>query len=237
MMKSLVLPLTVTAVLTSHAGAAQSAQTNAASAPKANTQTSDLFGNSVLAKGKGVEIKRSKLDAEVIRAKAQMAANGRPISPEQTVMMEQQILEQLINVQLLEAKATDADKAAGKAAAEKKFEDAKAKLGSEDALNRQLKIMGATREEVLAKWAEALTAETVLKRELKINITDADTKKFYDDNPSRFEQPESVRASHILLTTRDPVSGTDLPDDKKAAKRKEMEGLLKLAGFSYHDGK
>ena len=54
MMKSLVLPLTVTAVLTSHAGAAQSAQTNAASAPKANTQTSDLFGNSVLAKGKGV---------------------------------------------------------------------------------------------------------------------------------------------------------------------------------------
>ena len=229
MMKSLVLPLTVTAVLTSHAGAAQSAQTNAASAPKANTQTSDLFGNSVLAKGKGVEIKRSKLDAEVIRAKAQMAANGRPISPEQTVMMEQQILEQLINVQLLEAKATDADKAAGKAAAEKKFEDAKAKLGSEDALNRQLKIMGATREEVLAKWAEALTAETVLKRELKINITDADTKKFYDDNPSRFEQPESVRASHILLTTRDPVSGTDLPDDKKAAKRKEMEGLLKRA--------
>lgn len=229
MMKSLVLPLTVTAVLTSHAGAAQSAQTNAASAPKADSQTSDLFGNSVLAKGKGFEIKRSKLDAEVIRAKAQMAANGRPISPEQTVMMEQQILEQLINVQLLEAKASDADKAAGKAAAEKKFEDAKTKLGSEDALNRQLKIMGATREEVLAKWAEALTAETVLKRELKINITDADAKKFYDENPSRFEQPESVRASHILLTTQDPATRTDLPDDKKAAKRKEMEGLLKRA--------
>jgi peptidyl-prolyl cis-trans isomerase C len=229
MMKLLVLPLSVTMLVIGHAGAAQSAPTNTAPAAKTDAKTSDLFGNSVLAKGKGVEVKRSKLDAEVIRAKAQMAANGRPISPEQTAMMEQQILDQLINVQLLEAKATDADKAAGKAAAEKKFEEAKAKLGSEEALNRQLKLMGATRDEVLAKWAEALTAETVLKRELKISITDADTKKFYDDNPSRFEQPESVRASHILLTTRDPVSGTDLPDDKKAAKRKDIDGLLKRA--------
>ena len=64
--------------------------------------------------------------------------------------------------------------------------------------------MGATREEVLAKWTESATAEAVLKRELKVNVTDADAKKFYDDNPARFEEPEMVRASHILLMTTDP---------------------------------
>src|SRR5262249_5626167 len=150
-------------------------------------------------------------------------------SADQTVLMEQQILDQLINVQLLKAKATDADRAAGKAAAEKRFNDVKTKLGSDDALKRQLTLMGATQDEVLRKWTEAMTAEAVLKRELKINISDADAKKYYDENPAKFEQPEMVRASHILLSTRDLTTGTELSDDKKAAKRKEMEGLLKRA--------
>jgi peptidyl-prolyl cis-trans isomerase C len=169
------------------------------------------------------------LDDEVIRIKAQASAHGQSIPPEQVATMERQILEQLIQVQLLKAQATDADKAAGKALAEKRFEEAKAKLGSEEQLNRQLKLMGATREEVLAKWTESATAEAVLKRELKVNVTDADAKKYYDENPARFEEPEMVRASHILLVTSDPKTNAELTDEQKAAKRKQMEGLLKRA--------
>jgi parvulin-like peptidyl-prolyl isomerase len=69
----------------------------------------------------------------------------------------------------------------------------------------------------------------VLKRELKVNVTDADAKKYYDDNPARFEEPEMVRASHILLVTTDPKTNAELSDEQKAAKRKQMEGLLKRA--------
>jgi peptidyl-prolyl cis-trans isomerase C len=229
MMKILVPLAVAAALICARAGAAQPTPTNAVPAAKAGGASSDLFGNTVVAKGKGVEVKRGELDADVIRAKSQLAANGRPVSPDQTTAMEQQILDQLINVQLLRAKATDADRAAGKAAALKRFEDVKSKLGTEEALKRQLTLMGATQDEVIEKWSEALTAEAVLKRELKINITDADAKKYYDENPARFEQPEMVRASHILLTTRDPSSGAELADDKKAAKRKEMDSLLKRA--------
>ena len=183
----------------------------------------------MVAKGKGVKVTRGQLDDEVIRVKAQAAGRNQNIPPEQMGMMERQILEQLIQVQLLQAKATEADKAAGKALAEKRFEEAKTRLGSEDALNRQLKLMGATREEVMGKWAESATAETVLKRELKVNVTDADVKKYYDDNPARFEEPEMVRASHILLLTTDPKTNAELTEDQKPAKHKEMEGLLKRA--------
>ena len=38
-----------------------------------------------------------------------------------------------------------------------------------------------------------------------------------------------VRASHILLITRDTATQTDLSEDKKAAKHKQMEDLLKRA--------
>jgi peptidyl-prolyl cis-trans isomerase C len=228
MTKFLVLLLGVAVLTTGRVPAAEPASTNAAPAAKPESKTADLFGNTVVAKGKGFEIKRNQLDEEVIRAKAQAAARNQTIPPEQMVMVERQILDQLIQLQLLKAKATDADKAAGKQLAEKRFADAKAKLGEEQ-FSRQLKLMDSTAEEVVVKWAEAMTAEAVLKREVKVNVTDEEVKKYYEDNPSRFEKPEMVRASHILLTTRDAAGGAELSDDKKAAKHKQMEELLKRA--------
>jgi peptidyl-prolyl cis-trans isomerase C len=229
LIKTLVLLLVVAALPVWGAAADQPAATNAAAAAKPSVKTSDLFGSKVVAKGKNVEVTRGQVDDEVVRIKAQAAARGQSIPPEQLTMMERQILERLILVQLLKAQATDADKAAGKALAEKQFADTKTRFGSEEALNRQLKLMGATREEMLAKLNESTTAETVAKRELKVNVTDADAKKYYDDNPARFEEPEMVRASHILLMTTDPKTNTQLSDEQKAAKRKQMEGILKRA--------
>ena len=205
------------------------ASTNATAASKSADPITSLFGNTVVAKGKGVEVTRAQLDDKVIRIKAQAAARGQSIPPEHVAMLDQQMLDQLIQIQLLQGKATPEDKAAGKALAAKRFEEAKTKLGSEDALNRQLKLMGTTREEVIVEWTDSATAESVLKRELKVNITDADAKKYYDENPARFEQPEMVRAAHILLMTTDPKTNAELTEDQKAAKRKEMEGILKRA--------
>ena len=53
--------------------------------------------------------------------------------------------------------------------------------------------------------------------------TDVDAKDFYDKNPDKFQQPESVRASHILLMTQDKDEAA-----KKAARAK-MDELLKRA--------
>src|SRR5258706_7278565 len=85
-----------------------------------------------------------------------------------------------------------------------------------------------TIDELQAKMLEESIAEAVLERELKISVSDDDIKKFYDDNPSKFEQPEMVRASHILLSTRDP-SGAELSEEQETAKRKKAEDLLKRA--------
>jgi len=185
--------------------------------------------DSVVAKGKGLEIKRSELDQAVARAEAQVAARGRTVKPEQKADMERQLLEQLINNQLVMAKATTADKAAGKAAAERSWLEAKTKAGSAEAFDREQKLMGVKREEVLAQWTKAMTGEAVLKREFKINITDQDARKFYDDNPTQFEVQETVRASHILLLTCDAKTGAPLPADQQAAKRQRIEELLKRA--------
>ena len=196
--------------------------------PLLATKPDDLFGHEAVAKGKGFEIKRSQLDDSLISIKSSAAARGQNIPPDQMTMLESQVLDRLIQIQLLLAKATDDDRTKGKETSAKRFEAIKARSGSEEAMNRQLKSVGLTPDELKAKMLEEATAESVLERELKVTISDDEVKKFYEDNPARFEQPEMVRASHILIGTRDS-SGADLPADKKAQKRKLAEDLQKRA--------
>jgi parvulin-like peptidyl-prolyl isomerase len=222
--------------LTGRSAAAPAAADNSTALSKPK-QATDLFGDAVVAKGKGFEIKRSQLDDEVIRLKGMAAARNQAIPPEQSAALEKQVLEQLIQIQLLQSKATDADKAAGKELAQKRLAEAKSQLGSDEAFDRRLKSEGLTRDQLVNKWTDAGTAETVVKRELKANITEDEAKKYYEDNPARFEEPEKVRSAHILLSTRDPATNAELPEDKKAAKRKQIDDLLKRARAGEDFGK
>jgi parvulin-like peptidyl-prolyl isomerase len=227
--KSLVLFLLAAALPAWGAAPDQPAATNAAAAPAPTVNPNNLFGKTVVAKGKDVEVTRAMLDDEVIRLKAQFSSRGQNLPPEQSASFDKYVLDQLIQIQLMRAKATPEDKAAGKALAEKRFEETKTRLGSDEAINRQLKLMNTTREEVITKWTDTDTAQAVLKRELKVNVSDDDVKKFFEDNPAKFEEPEMVRASHILLVTTDPKSHNELTANEKAAKHKQLEELLKRA--------
>ncbi len=210
------------------ARAAEPASTNAAPPAKPALTPSDLFGSEVIAKGKGLQIKRSQLDEAVVSLRGTAAARGQDLPPAQMGLIEQQLLDRLIQVQLLKNKATETDQTKGKELAEKRLADIKTRASTEEALNRQLKAVGLTQEQLRNQMIEECVAQTVLERELKVNVTDDDVKKFYDDNPAKFEQPEQVRASHILIGTRD-ATGADLSDDKKKEKRKLADDLLKRA--------
>jgi peptidyl-prolyl cis-trans isomerase C len=227
--KLLALLASIATLAVSSAFAATPGEADAATSPKPPAKLSDLFPDVVVAKGKGVEVKRSQLDDAMVSIKSSIAARGQDLPPDEMHRLEQQILERLIQVQMLLVKATDTDKAAGKEACAKRMDGIKARAGSAEALNRQLKAVGTTQAELQDKMTEEITAQTVLERELKFGVSDEDVKKFYDDNPPKFEQPEMVRASHILLGTRDPQTNKDVPDDVKATKRKQAEDLLKRA--------
>src|SRR5271155_5101955 len=69
-----------------------------------------LFGDPVIVKGKGFDIKRSELDWVLTGAKASAAAAGQNLPPD----FEITILNQLITIQVLLQTATDADRAAGR---------------------------------------------------------------------------------------------------------------------------
>lgn len=204
------------------------ADTNEKTASATRT-LAELFGDPVIAKGDGFEIKRSQLDAAIISVKAAAAARGNVFTAEQMRQLEPQLLQGLLQVQLLLTKATDADRTKGRATAQRNFELIVKRLGTDEALDRQLKAVGMTRDEMLRRMTDESVAAAALEREMNITLSDEEARKFYEENPARFEQPERVRASHILLSTRDPNTGEELSAEQKAAKRKFAEELLKRA--------
>ena len=210
----------------------------AAAAPAANVSAADklaeLFGDPVVAKAKGVEINRSELDKALVPVKANYSARGQNLGAEQTALLESQVLSELVGVQLTLLKATEADKQKGREQYEKMLKRLKTdnKLTDEEfeqKLATQLRVQGATRAQWEQQIQEKAPVAFVLERELKVSLSDDEVKKYYEEHPARFEQPEQVRASHILIGTRDASTNAELTEEQKKAKRKLADDLLKRA--------
>ena len=188
-----------------------------------------LFGNPVIARGKGFEIKQSDLDEVMTGIKAAAAMRNQPIPPDQMKVIEVEMLNRLVQVQLLLQEATDADRAEGGRLADLQMKTLLERAGSPEALNRQFMALGMSMDQLRTRLVQEGTAQATLVRELKVTVTDAEAKQFYDDHPAEFEQPEMVHIEQIFLSIHDPITGTELSDDNKAAKKKELEDILKRA--------
>ena len=226
--------LTVALATTFVAIAPSPAATDAAGSANASSKLDALLGDPVIAKGKDVEIKQSELDAAMLPVRASLAQQGRNLAPAELRLIEREKLNELIGFELLLKKVGAADRAEGKARFEKFLERLKSanKLTDaelEEQLMAKLKLQGATRAEWDKQRIDQAAVGVVLERELKVNITDEDAKKYYEENPARFEKPEQVRVNHILIGTRDSLTGEDLPEEKKQAKLKKIEDLRKRA--------
>ena len=228
MIKSVALLCAVAPLLAAGASAPPAAPANLAAQTPAKADA--LATNAVIAKGKGISVTRNQLDDEVVRIRANAAVGGRVLPPD----VEQQVLDGLITRQLLLAKTTEADRIKGKEqflAALQKIKTNQKMTDEEfnQKLTQQLRLLSMTKVEWEKQSMEQATIPIVLERDLKITISNDQIKKFYEENPARFEQPEMVRAAHILLSTRDQTAGASVSDEQKAAKRKEIESLLKRA--------
>lgn len=190
-----------------------------------------LFEDKIIAQGKGVKVTSNQFDEALIAFKASRAGSGQPVPANMAKAAEEQILDRLIATQILMARATPEDKAAAKTVSDKFIAEAKSKALNQEAFVRQIRSMGLTLDKFARDVMEQSIVKVVIDRELKSKevVTDERIKKFYDDNPNLFQEPDQTRAAHILFSTRDPVTHRDLPDDLREEKRKAAEKALARA--------
>jgi peptidyl-prolyl cis-trans isomerase C len=216
------------------------AQNSAGASAAQSSKTIDLFPDEVVAKGDGVEIKRSQLDEAFVLVKANLLAGAQSyyIPEERRKVLEARLLDRLIATHLLLAKATDEDRKKAEETAKKFIDEVKSRTVSEDVFILQLKANGLTYEKFKTRVLEQSICDEVVQREVKakVNITEDQIRKFYDDNPDEFNVPEIRKIAHLLISTRDMSDPApqlrlkrELSDEQKQEKKKLAESILARA--------
>ncbi|HUW20888.1 MAG TPA: peptidylprolyl isomerase [Sedimentisphaerales bacterium] len=215
-------------------GLAAGADTNTVAPKPGDNRIKD--SNGIAATVDGVDITEAELDAEVtvqlgrMKVPAQLPAS---FLEQYRAQLRQQVLEGLIVERLLDEQVkaagiviTDQDVIAhlkdsgARQEPPLSLEDIRALVEAQgqsfDELKSQLRQSKGMRYQKLmeGQWAG------------KISITEEDAKKYYSENKKRFETPEQVRASHILITPDIADPNTD-PNQARAKARAKAEELLK----------
>ena len=94
------------------------------------------------------------------------------------------------------------------------------KLGSKEQLDTLLKEHGITASQFKQDLKEEVKMKKLAKELGSSNVSDAEAKKFYNENPKNFKHPEKVRASHILISVN-PEEITEII--KSDAKNKNLD--------------
>jgi len=153
-----------------------------AAAPARRPTFAELFGDDVIVRGKGIEVKRSQLEAAYVAYRANLAARSQQIPEDQRTAREAQLLERLVVTQLLAQRATDEDRKMAKELGDRFMDESKKGAASEESFYRQLKALGLTPEQFKKRVDEQSMAEAVIAREVKakIAVSETDIKGFYD---------------------------------------------------------
>lgn len=177
-----------------------------------------------VAKVNGKSVPRRDLE---ILANGILASQGGTlvnIPPDQRAEFYKSVLQQMINEKLISEKAinqevTDEEVEAELAKIRSQYPDEKSFTDKLAAAGKNVDLL---KIEIASRKRQQKYLEAQLKQ--KIKITDADTKKFYKENPALFEAPDSLRASQILIAV--PADATMEVRGEKMKKAKEIAAQL-----------
>lgn len=182
----------------------------------------------------GEKISKAELQDAFDNAVKMSGMDASQLTADQKLAGYQKLLDDLITERLLKAAAQDIKVTDDEATAE--IEKIKKNFPTEDAFKQQLKQANQTEEKLQKlvkdglqqrKWIESKVADQVA-------VTDADAEKFYKENVKQFEQPDQVRASHILFLVPQGAPDDEVKKKEAAAnaayeRAKKGEDFTKLA--------
>ena len=172
--------------------------------------------------------------AELSRAEKVLLSQNRPMqqpmNAEMNKMLREAALNQLITKELLyqagrKLEIKDLDKQVAE-----RIAHSKGRFPSPEEYQKALKNADMTDKEVEALVKEDVIINNLIEKDIasKITISDAEVKKFYEENSDRFKRGETVKASHILVG----VEPNATAEDKKKSKEKAEAILKQLKGGS-----
>ncbi len=140
------------------------------------------------------------------------------------LMMEQRIVNQLIIQELLDQEAEARGIKVTNEDVDKALKETMDQMGGRDQLMEALKANGISTSDFKNDLRTQVKMRKLAESAGEIKITDKDIQDFYKKNPDKFQNPEKVRASHILISANPYEIGEEI---KSKSKKEISEDELK----------
>ena len=114
-------------------------------------------------------------------------------------LIKERVVNELIVRELLEQEMDKRDIKVTKEDTENAIKEIVDKVGSKEQLQQILKQNGVSAADFRKDLAQEVRMKKLAKELGNSDVSDADAKKYYNENIKQFKYPEKVRASHILI--------------------------------------
>jgi peptidyl-prolyl cis-trans isomerase C len=170
----------------------------------------------------GKDIPKDEYEREISRIKNQISAQGGEIAESEMAELKKQVMENLISMELLYQTSLERGGTVDQALIDNEWAQVTSRYPDRNDLKKALDDLKITEEIIKAQIKKGLTVNTFIEKNFveKTVIPESEAKAYYDNNAERFNKPESVRASHILIKVEPAEDET-----KKKAARAEIEKI------------
>jgi peptidyl-prolyl cis-trans isomerase C len=172
----------------------------------------------VLARVNGETVTRTELEEYVRNLEGQA---GSPIPADQRDRIYRGVIDQLVGYKLLLQEAKARKVAVPDADVDARIAEVKKQFPSEDLFMQTLIDRKMTLESIRADARRDMSIARLIDAEIapRIAVKPAQVEDFYKNNPDKFQQPERVRASHILITTPENADAATKAQAKSRAQQ------------------
>jgi peptidyl-prolyl cis-trans isomerase C len=140
--------------------------------------------------------------AEFEKALQNVESNaGGPVPADQRDRVYRSVLDQMIGYKLLIQESKNRKLPVADAEIDQRIAQIRSQFPTEDAFKQALTQQNLTLEQLRSDARSDMAVTNMLQAEVtpKVAVTAAQVDDFYKSNPTQFQQPDRVRASHILL--------------------------------------
>ncbi|MEO1335879.1 MAG: peptidylprolyl isomerase, partial [Myxococcota bacterium] len=193
-------------------------------APTAAPQVKD-DGTGPAAIVNGIEVSRELFKREFDQTMDRYKKARHEVRPGLKERLKDNIVRRLVDMEVIRQQAEKMKVALTDEEKNLRWTEHRKRYGTDEAFKAFLERAGTTEEDIRRQFNANLLREKVFSKVAStVEVADDDIRKFYDDNVSRYTEPEQVKARHILL--RKPNNAT--PEQIKEVKAKAATVLKKV---------
>lgn len=182
-------------------------------------------GDGPVAKVNGVDVPRDVFNREYTQTIERYQRAKHEVKPALRERLKDNIVRRLVDAEIIKQQAEKLGIAVADDEMAEKWDAHKKRYGSEEAFQAFLERAGTTADDVRRQFETNLLREKVFaKVSESVTVEAKEIREFYDQNQERYDEPEQVKASHILIRLQPQATA-----EEKAEKKKRVDEILEKA--------